>query len=205
MSGASTPSGRRRGGAAALVPPAGRRAGRHQAATPSSSAEFVYDPADPTPSLGGPRLMAKIAGRRDNREHEARPDVLRSPPAPLTEPVEAIGPVTRDLARARRRGRTSTCSCGCATSTAEGRSWNVCDGLTRVSTVDDGEEVRSRLWPTAYRFARRAPDPGAGQRGRAPAVRPQPGHRRRARRAERTGAGAPGSPVPVVDRAVHRK
>ena len=35
----------------------------------------------------------------------------------------------------------------------EGRSWNVCDGLTRVSTMDDGE-VRVPLWPTAYRFRR---------------------------------------------------
>jgi putative CocE/NonD family hydrolase len=114
--------------------------------------EFVYNPADPTPALGGPRLMAKIAGRTDNREHEQRPDVLTFTTAPLTEPVEALGPVTAAL-RVRATGPYFDVFVRLCDVDPEGHSWNVCDGLTRVSTVDEGEEVRIRLWPTAYRFA----------------------------------------------------
>ncbi len=36
---------------------------------------FHYDPAEPTPSLGGP-LLSRTAGPRDNRALEARDDVL---------------------------------------------------------------------------------------------------------------------------------
>jgi putative CocE/NonD family hydrolase len=115
-------------------------------------AEFVYNPSDPTPALGGPRLMAKIAGRRDNREHEQRPDVRTFTTAPLTEPLELTGPVTAALRIRATRPHFDVFVRLCDVD-PEGHSWNVCDGLVRMSTVDEGEEVRVRLWPTAYRFA----------------------------------------------------
>jgi putative CocE/NonD family hydrolase len=37
---------------------------------------------------------------------------------------------------------------------ADGKSWNVCDGLTSVTGADSPGEVAVRLWPTAYRFQR---------------------------------------------------
>ena len=53
-------------------------------------ASFRYDPADPTPSVGG-AILALNAGVRDNRPVEKRPDVLLFTSEPLDQPVEVIG------------------------------------------------------------------------------------------------------------------
>ncbi|MDT5025707.1 MAG: uncharacterized protein QOE61_2133 [Micromonosporaceae bacterium] len=74
-------------------------AGRLDAATPQSDSpvgSFRYDPAAPTPSLGGP-LLSRTAGVRDNATLEARPDVLTFTTQTLVGPVEVIGPVTAKL------------------------------------------------------------------------------------------------------------
>ncbi len=132
---------------------------------------FTYDPKQPTPALGGPRLIGKISGRRDNRPLEARPDVLTFTSEPLTEPLEVIGPVSADITVHATRARPS----GATPRAAEGvpsfdvfvrlcevdeqdRSWNICDGLARAAETDaapdgTGQVVRVELWPTAYRFA----------------------------------------------------
>ena len=82
---------------------------------PSGVDRFRYDPADPTPSPGGP-LLTPAAGRRDNTAVEARADVLTYSTPPLADAVEAIGPVTATI-RVRSSSPTSTSSCGSATST----------------------------------------------------------------------------------------
>jgi uncharacterized protein len=57
---------------------------------------FRYDPADPTPSVGGRIMSMTAAGSRDNTALERRADVLTFSTAPLTEPLEAAGvPVVR--------------------------------------------------------------------------------------------------------------
>jgi putative CocE/NonD family hydrolase len=109
---------------------------------------FTYDPADPTPAVGGPRLVGKIAGRRDNQELEARPDVLTFTTAPLTEPVETIGPVTATIHTKAKTPHFDVFVRLCDVDPA-GRSWNICDGLTR--THHDGE-ITVVLWPIAHRF-----------------------------------------------------
>src|SRR5262249_12787845 len=53
-------------------------------------------PAHPTPSLGGPVLLAREPVL-DNRPLEARPDVLSYTTTRLEETVEAIGPVRVEL------------------------------------------------------------------------------------------------------------
>ena len=66
---------------------------------PTNSApltSFRYDPADPTPSLGGP-LLSRTAGPRDNSALEARDDVLTFTGPPLAEPVDILGPVSARL------------------------------------------------------------------------------------------------------------
>ncbi|MFG2044312.1 CocE/NonD family hydrolase [Dactylosporangium sp. NPDC048998] len=138
--------------------------------TPEPGAEgrvldsFVYNPKDPTPALGGPRLVGKIAGRRDNRPLEARPDVLTFTSAPLTEPLDVVGPVHADI----RVRATSLARHGTARTPSphfdvfvrlcevdeQGRSWNICDGLARAANNHDPDDpVRVELWPTAHRFA----------------------------------------------------
>ncbi|MET7399877.1 CocE/NonD family hydrolase [Dactylosporangium sp. NPDC005572] len=131
---------------------------------------FTYDPKDPTPALGGPRLVGKISGRRDNRPLESRPDVLTFTSAPLTEPLDVIGPVAADVVVRATIPYFDVFVRLCEVD-EQGRSWNVCDGLARVSGPDqpDGRDgpggsggsggpdgpvrVRVELWPTAHRFA----------------------------------------------------
>ncbi len=68
-------------------------------AAPVSAAiatSFRYDPADPTPSVGGRTMSMTSAGSRDNTALERRADVLTFSTAPLAEPVEVAGvPVVR--------------------------------------------------------------------------------------------------------------
>ncbi len=57
---------------------------------------YVYNPRDPVPSHGGGLCCNNVftlGGAWDQREIEARPDVLVYTTAPLTEPLEVTGPV----------------------------------------------------------------------------------------------------------------
>jgi uncharacterized protein len=118
---------------------------------------FRYDPADPTPAVGGPRLAAQYAGRRDNRRLEARPDVLVYTGAPLLEPLEVVGPV-RALVRVRASLPNFDVFVRLCDVEPGGRSVNVCDGLVRVAAGRDGADadgvckIEVPLWPTAHRF-----------------------------------------------------
>ncbi|MFM8394485.1 MAG: CocE/NonD family hydrolase, partial [Acidobacteriota bacterium] len=61
---------------------------------------YVYDPADPTPTHGGPILGDTgnyPPGPLDQRKVEARPDVLVYTTPPFTTETEVTGPVTLDL------------------------------------------------------------------------------------------------------------
>ena len=61
---------------------------------------FVYDPANPVPTVGGPLCCDAIhlaPGPRDQKEVESRPDVLVYSTPPLDSDVEVTGPVTLDL------------------------------------------------------------------------------------------------------------
>lgn len=61
---------------------------------------FVYDPAHPVPTVGGPLCCDSEhlgAGPRDQKDVEARPDVLVYATPPLDADVEVTGPVTLDL------------------------------------------------------------------------------------------------------------
>ncbi|WP_328648813.1 CocE/NonD family hydrolase [Amycolatopsis sp. NBC_00348] len=62
-----------------------------------ASTGFRYDPADPTPAVGG-RHMSAGAGARDNRALEARPDVLTFTSEPLGSALEVIGAPRVELA-----------------------------------------------------------------------------------------------------------
>jgi putative CocE/NonD family hydrolase len=52
--------------------------------------QYVYDPADPTPSLGGDYMATAL----DQRPVEARADVLTYTTARLTEPLTVVGPIS---------------------------------------------------------------------------------------------------------------
>jgi uncharacterized protein len=52
---------------------------------------FRYDPAEPTPSVGGRIMSMRGGGSQDNTALEARPDVLTFSTPPLEQPVEVAG------------------------------------------------------------------------------------------------------------------
>jgi putative CocE/NonD family hydrolase len=71
-----------------------------QAAQGENADKFIYDPADPVPTVGGPLCCDVVhlaPGPRDQQEVEKRPDVLVYSTPPLDEDLEVTGPVTLDL------------------------------------------------------------------------------------------------------------
>ncbi len=124
---------------------------------PGGGDRYRYDPADPTPSLGGPVLLTREPVV-DNRALEARPDVLTYTGAPLRETVEAIGPVRVELHVRASSPHFDLFARVCDVD-AGGASWNVCDALVRVApgrfdTAADGStRVAFELWPIGHRFA----------------------------------------------------
>ncbi len=135
--------------------------GRGLAVAPPPESEpdtYRYDPAYPTPSVGG-ALLTGNAGAQDNRQLEDRPDVLVYTSETLSADLEVIGPVTAELYVRSSLEHTDFFARLCDVSPS-GRSINVCDGILRLEpdmpTADaDGVICAGiELWPTAYRFKR---------------------------------------------------
>jgi putative CocE/NonD family hydrolase len=114
-------------------------------------ARFRYDPADPTPTVGG-ALLAVSAGTRDNRAVEKRADVLVFTSEVLDEPVEVVGDVIAELAVTRDNPYADLFVRLCDVD-SRGRSRNVCDGIIRLSEKDPlTGTVRVSLLGAAHRF-----------------------------------------------------
>jgi putative CocE/NonD family hydrolase len=111
---------------------------------------YRYDPADPTPSLGGPVLLEREPVV-DNRRLEARDDVLTYTTPPLPATAEAIGPVHVELWAHASEPHFDLFARVCDVDT-EGASWNVCDALQRVE-ASGTTRVAFELWPMGHRFA----------------------------------------------------
>jgi putative CocE/NonD family hydrolase len=62
---------------------------KQRPAADSPSASFTFNPADPTPTMGGP-LLAR-GGRVDDSAYSSRSDLLIYTSAPLTEELEIMG------------------------------------------------------------------------------------------------------------------
>ncbi len=124
---------------------------------PGTGDRYCYDPADPTPSIGGPVLLAREPVV-NNRALEARGDVLTYTTAPLPEAVEAIGPVRVELCVRSSSPHFDLFTRVCDVDAA-GASWNVCDALQSVApgrfemAADDATRVAFDLWPMAHSFA----------------------------------------------------
>ncbi len=118
---------------------------------------YRYDPADPTPSLGGPILLSRQPVL-DNAPLEARADVLTYTGRVLSETLEAIGHVSVQLWLRASAPYFDVFARVCDVD-ARGVSRNVCDALHSVAPgrwqpADDGSwRVAFSLWPIAHRFA----------------------------------------------------
>jgi putative CocE/NonD family hydrolase len=167
---------------------------------------YVYDPTDPTPSIGGTLCCAPTsfpAGAFDQRAVEDRADVLVYTTPPLASAVEVTGPVTVAL---------YACSTAIDTDfTAklvdvhpDGFARNLCDGIVRARSRQPRSDLRSlapgvvtlleiNLWATSNVF--------------------QPGHRIRLEIAScsfpkwdrnlNTGAGLEGATSCLAEQRVH--
>jgi uncharacterized protein len=123
---------------------------------PVEPSRYRYDPADPTPAVGGPRRTG--GGVRDNRRLEARPDVLTFTGPELQDDLEVSGTVAAEIYLRSSRSHTDVVARLCDVA-PNGRSANVCDGILRLTARDEpGDDgvrtARVELGPTAYRFRR---------------------------------------------------
>ncbi|MFF9035841.1 CocE/NonD family hydrolase [Streptomyces sp. NPDC014892] len=112
---------------------------------------YLYDPADPTPTLGGP-LLTLDAGSKDNAELESRPDVLTFTTEPLTAPLEIMGTPVVELAHTRSNPHADVFVRLCDVD-LKGVSRNVAEGLLRLdptSPLERVQTVRVRLNACAH-------------------------------------------------------
>jgi len=121
-------------------------------AAPQPASSFTFDPADPTPTMGGPLLDFRC--RVDDTALAQRPDVLAFTGAVLEHPLEVIGtPVVElshscDNPHADLFARVSEVD-------RRGRSHNVTEGYARLDPdrPEGTGTVTLALRPTAHRFA----------------------------------------------------
>ena len=110
-----------------------------------------YDPAHPTPSVGG-QVLSRKAGPQDNKTLEARPDVLTFTSEPLAAPLEILGTARAELhlGVSDRHAHVFTRLCDVD---PEGHSRNICDGIRRLPLASPGEgSAEVVMSPTAYRL-----------------------------------------------------
>jgi putative CocE/NonD family hydrolase len=133
--------------------------GRLAPTPPASSSEpdrYRFDPADPTPSVGGIGMLT--GGAVDNRALEARRDVLVFTSDELREPLEIIGALEAELRVGSSLDHTDFFVRLCDVH-PDGRSVNVSDGLRRfepmsITRAADGTFTAAvALWPVGHRFA----------------------------------------------------
>ncbi|MDV6264658.1 CocE/NonD family hydrolase [Rhodococcoides yunnanense] len=132
--------------------------------TPSDSgalpSTFVYDPADPTPTVGGP-MLSPPAGQADNTAVERRTDVLVFTADPEPVDLDIVGPVTATIYVRPQLAHADIFVRLCDVDT-KNRSFNIVDGIKRLNPqsvpacdardVGDGVlAVDVELFPTAYR------------------------------------------------------
>ncbi len=126
----------------------------------AAAATFSYNPADPTPSAGGP-LLQPPGKQVDNAAVEARPDVLTFTAQPLAADQDLAGPVSARIYVRTSRPHADLFVRVCDVDAA-GISRNITDGIRRLAprTVpapdvrlgdDQVLEVDVELFPTAYR------------------------------------------------------
>lgn len=162
---------------------AGGGLGPDRPAGTAPPSRFVYDPADPTPTVGGPMLQPP-SKQLDNRTVEARDDVRVWTGPPLESDLDLLGPVSAVVYVRTGTGIGDVfvrlCDVG-----PDGASMNITDAMHRLvpdreATAPDGTTVvRMTLSPTGYRvraghrlrvqvagaaFPRFARNPGTGER-----------------------------------------
>jgi putative CocE/NonD family hydrolase len=124
---------------------------------------FVYDPGAPVPTRGGPADLAGV-GPRDQRDIEARADVLVCTSAPLERDLDVVGPLSVELFVASSAVDTDI-TAKLVDVHPTGRALGVQEGILRLRyregvhrqvgmRPDAVYPIRIDLRATAYTFAR---------------------------------------------------
>ena len=121
-----------------------------QPAPPAAPAAFTYDPADPTPTVGG-RLLAPTGGYRDDGALSERRDVLSFTGAPLAAALDVVGIPMVELAHSSDNPHADLFT-RISEVDPKGRSRNVSDGFIRLTPGPSEDVVRLELDAVAHRF-----------------------------------------------------
>ena len=129
--------------------------------------EYVYDPANPVPTTGGPLCCAQALmepGPRDQRAVENRDDVLVYSTGPLEQDLDVTGPVSASLFV--KSSAVDTDFTGKLVDVApDGFAMNVAEGILRMRYRDSREhaslmnpgqtyQIKLDLWSTSNVFLR---------------------------------------------------
>jgi predicted acyl esterase len=125
---------------ASQVPAAGGRFDAPIADGDGGTVRFRYDPADPTPTLGG-RTLTGSMGVKDNQGLESRPDVVTFTSAALPAAVDVAGAPVLDLAIAVDPPHADVFLRLCDVD-EQGRSHNFSDRLYRLDPAVPAGEVQ---------------------------------------------------------------
>ncbi len=135
------------------------------AAKKEAADSFVYDPANPVPTIGGPLCCDPAhlpTGPRDQKDVEARPDVLVYSTPPLAEDTEVTGQITLDLFA--KSSAVDTDFTGKLVDVApDGTAINLTEGILRAryresmsaaKPIEPGKvyEYKIELWSTSNVF-----------------------------------------------------
>jgi putative CocE/NonD family hydrolase len=114
----------------------------------TAASSFTFDPADPTPTIGG-RLLSPESGYRNDTRLAERADVLTFTGAPLATDLYLVGTPVLELSHSCDN-RFNDLFVRISEIDARGRSRNVSDGY--ICTTTDSRNVRIDLDAIAHRF-----------------------------------------------------
>jgi putative CocE/NonD family hydrolase len=123
---------------------------------PSAPDAYRYDPADPTPGVGGASLDLSNTGPRRQDRRERRRDVLSYSSEPMTRDLTVAGPLTADIWLESSNPCVDLSVRLCDVDPS-GRSRNISDGILRLDRRPDSANgsagrVRVQMWPTAVTY-----------------------------------------------------
>jgi hypothetical protein len=135
--------------------------------TTAASDQYVYDPANPVPSVGGHSCCAWTSGPQgqfDQSAIEQRPDILVFTSDTLGQAMEVTGPVTVDL-YARSTAPDTDFTAKLVDVLPDGTAVNLSNGIQRASyrgsltqptPITPGEvyEYEINVWPTSNLFGK---------------------------------------------------
>jgi len=113
--------------------------------------QYTYDPADPTPTLGGNIMETTLRGPRDQRPLDERQDIARFLTEPFAEETEITGPLSAEI-HASTSAPDTDFMVKLVVVKPDGFSFNLVDGVIRARYRQGFEQQRLLQPGTVYRY-----------------------------------------------------